>query len=140
MLSLFTFTTLAANTNLFGNENSILPSPGMGKFLPSDSSGAVTAASTAAILENFLSTLLGILTITASLFFIVYFFIGAFKWVAGGGDSGKIQKARDQMIQGVMGLIIIIASYSVIGVIGALLGINILDPVQGLRNLGYAIP
>ncbi|HYD34893.1 MAG TPA: hypothetical protein VD999_02400 [Vitreimonas sp.] len=86
-------------------------------------------------LELFVSQILGFLTVLAALFFIVYFVMGAFKWTAAGGDSGKVGKARDQMIQGVMGLIIIVAAYGVMGLIGRIVGIDVLSPGQSLLDI-----
>ena len=85
--------------------------------------------------EYLISQLLGFLTVFASLFFIVYFFMGALKWTAAGGDAGKVSKARDQMIQGVVGLIVIVASYSVVGLIGQIIGLDILTPGDEFMKL-----
>ena len=63
------------------------------------------------------------------------FFYGAFRWITGGDDSAKIQKARDQMVQGVLGLIIMIAGYAIIGLIGEMVGIDILNPAEQIRNV-----
>lgn len=85
--------------------------------------------------ELIISNIIGILTTVASVFFVVYFVLGAFKWVTAGGDSGKVQKARDQMIEGVLGLVLIVAAYGVIGIIGSIVGLDILQPAAGLRQL-----
>jgi hypothetical protein len=78
--------------------------------------------------ELIVSRSLGFLTVLAGLFFIIYFFLGAFKWLTAGGDSGKVQKARDEMVQGVLGLIIIVAAYGIIGIVGSVLGLDLLNP------------
>lgn len=107
--------------------------PQQGNYLvPTDDATGQQALSN---VELFMSQIIGLLTVTASLFFIVYFVMGAFKWTAAGGDGGKVSKARDQMVQGVLGLILIVASYAVIGVIGTLLGLNILNPKTQLENI-----
>ena len=86
-------------------------------------------------LERIISNALGIITVFAGLFFIVYFFMAAFKWSTAGGDGAKVGKARDEMVQGVLGLIIIVAAYGIIGIIGRILGLNILDPTSVLTPL-----
>lgn len=98
-------------------------------------SAAEAKASTLSNLELFISNLLGIITVLASLFFIVYFVSAAFKWSTAGGDSGKIEKAREQMIQGALGLILMIASYSIIGLLGRIIGLDILNPAQMIDQL-----
>jgi vacuolar-type H+-ATPase subunit I/STV1 len=86
-------------------------------------------------LEMIISNLIGFLTVIAGLFFLFYFLIAAINWVTAGGDSGKVQKARDQMVQGVMGLVVVIISYAVVGLIGSVVGIDILNPATTLGNL-----
>lgn len=85
--------------------------------------------------ETIVSNMIGLVTILAGLFFVMTFFLAAFKWLSGGGDSSKVQKARDEMVQGVLGLIIVIAAYAIIGVIGTILGLNLLRPGMELLKL-----
>ena len=85
-------------------------------------------ATTLTTLELVISNVLGILTTVGGLLFIYTFLQGAINWISAGGDSGKIQKARDQMTQGVIGLIILVAAYAIIGLIGSVAGIDILNP------------
>lgn len=114
----------------FGDQGIV---PSEGRFLPSTTD--TTGAQALTQLELFISNILGFLTVTAAIFFIVYFVMGAYKWTAAGGDSGKVSKARDQMIQGVLGLILIVASYGIIGVIGTVVGINILNPAEQIQRI-----
>ncbi|NLD48372.1 MAG: hypothetical protein GX660_14455 [Clostridiaceae bacterium] len=75
----------------------------------------------------FLSNLIGIITLVGGLFFIVYFFMGAFNWVTGGEDSGKVEKARQKMMHGVLGLVVLVMSYSLIGIVGTIVGIDLIN-------------
>ncbi len=60
--------------------------------------------------------------ITAGGISVIFFFIwGALRWIMAGGDSGKIQKARDQMVQAAIGLILLVTSFVIIGFISQLL-------------------
>ncbi len=86
-------------------------------------------------LELFLSNIIGALTIIAALSFLFYFVTGALNWISAGGDQGKISKARDQMVQGVIGMIVIVLSYALIGIIGTFLGVDILHPSAAIQNL-----
>lgn len=86
-------------------------------------------------LETFIGNLLGFLTTLGSLFFVVYFFLGALNWVTSGGDKSKTEKARDQMTQGILGLVVIIASYGIIGLVGNVIGLDILSPGQQILKL-----
>lgn len=85
--------------------------------------------------EQLLSKIIGFLTLLGGLIFIVMFLIGIFQWISGGDDSAKIQKARDLMVQGVIGLIVMVAGYAIIGLIGSVVGFDILNPAANLRSI-----
>jgi hypothetical protein len=78
--------------------------------------------------EALLSAVIGFLTIVAGLLFIFHFVVGALNWVSAGGEQGKIQKARDKMTQGVVGLVVIVISYALIGIVGSVVGLDLLRP------------
>lgn len=86
-------------------------------------------------LETFLSTLIGVITVVGSLFFIVNFLLAALSWITAGGDSGKISSARDKMVQSMIGLIVVVAAYAIVGLIGSVVGLDILNPSTVLTNL-----
>jgi hypothetical protein len=86
-------------------------------------------------LETIISYSIGLLTVGAGLFFIVNFLIAAISMVTASGDSGKLNKAKDQMFHGVLGLIIVVAAYAIIGLLGSVIGLDILNPADQLRRL-----
>lgn len=88
-----------------------------------------------ASLELYISDIIGAITILAVLFFIVYSFLAAYEWVTAGSDSGKVEKSKNRFIWGTLGLILIVASYAIIGLIGSLIGISILNPGELLQNV-----
>ncbi|PIY80948.1 MAG: hypothetical protein COY80_00050 [Candidatus Pacebacteria bacterium CG_4_10_14_0_8_um_filter_42_14] len=96
---------------------------------------AATSTNAFTILEKFFSNLLGILTVLGSIFFIVNFILGAFSWITAGGESGKIETARNRMMQSAIGLVIIVAAYGIVGIIGTIVGIDILNPAKMLIEL-----
>jgi len=63
---------------------------------------------------------------------VLFFFVwGAVEWITAGGDSGKIEKARDKITQSVIGMVILVASFTIIGVINTIFfgdSINLLAP------------
>lgn len=81
---------------------------------------------------NLISTLIGTLTIVGGLAFVVFFFLGALKWITAGGDKAKVQEAQTQMTNGAIGLIAITAAYFIVGIIGGVLGLDILNPMSVL--------
>lgn len=86
-------------------------------------------------MELIISSMLALLTALGGIFFIYTFLHGALSWVTAGGDSGKIQKARDELIQGAIGLIVLVAAYAIIGVIGSVVGLSILTPATMINNV-----
>ena len=90
---------------------------------------------TLSTLETTISLAIGTLTVVAGIFFVIFFFLAAFKWQTAGGDAAKVQKARDEMVQGVIGMIIIVASYGIIGLIGTIIGVNFLEPGLLIRRM-----
>lgn len=96
---------------------------------------ALTKEGFIASLELYIGDIIGAITVLAGLFFIVYAFLAAFQWVTAGADSGKVEKAKNRFIWGTLGLILIVASYAIIGLIGSLIGISILDPGTMLNNI-----
>ena len=74
-------------------------------------------------------------TALGALFFIVQFILAAIAWISAGGDSGKIEKARNNMMNGAMGLIILVSAYAAIGLIGNVLRIDILNFGQQISNI-----
>ncbi len=87
-------------------------------------------------MELIVSNVLAMITVIGSIMFIGYFLLGAISWITSGGDSGKINKARDQMMHGVLGLLVLVLAYAIVGLVGSVLGItNILNPAAVLEGL-----
>ena len=82
-----------------------------------------------------ISNMLSIATVVAGIAFLFYFLLGAFGWITSEGDSGKLQKARNKMIHGAIGLVIVVTAYALIGLIGSIVGIDILNPGEALKKL-----
>jgi hypothetical protein len=111
----------------------------LGQFSPPTNTDWTTNVSTAegatSTMELIISSVIGLFTIGGALLFVYAFIQGAVEWITAGGDSGKIQKARDRMIQGTIGLIVLVIAYAVIGLIGSVVGIDILNPAAQLIEL-----
>ncbi|HCQ31691.1 TPA: hypothetical protein DIU27_04915 [Candidatus Collierbacteria bacterium] len=100
---------------------------GVGPFQTAISGGVQSG------LGTFLSNLVTTITVVGSIAFVIYFFIGALKWITAGGDKGKVSEAQAQMTQAAIGLIAIVASFFIIGIVGAVLGLDILNPFNALK-------
>lgn len=127
------FSTLLAQASGDSSDNAF----GTGFLPPSDafSEGGDTEEGIAFNIDSILSNLIGIFTVIAGIIFIIIFVIAALNWLTAGGDTAKVQKARDSIVQGVVGLIIIIAAYAIIGIIGSLFGLDLLNPGDVITGL-----
>lgn len=86
-------------------------------------------------LENLLSSVIGFFTILGGIFFIVYFLIGGMEWITSAGDSGKLASARNRVIFGIIGLVILVSAYAIIGLIGGILGLDLLSPASQIQKI-----
>lgn len=59
---------------------------------------------------------------------LVMLIIGALNWITAGGDKGKIEGARDRIMQSVIGLLVLIGTVAISTFIGSRFGINLLRP------------
>ncbi len=103
---------------------------------PSEAFAPETAEAAGMTFDRVLSIALGGFTLVAALYFLFSLLVAGFNWMGAAGDTGKIQKARDTMTNGLIGLIIIVGVYAIAGVIGTMLGIDILNPGDLLLELG----
>jgi hypothetical protein len=92
-------------------------------YLPGNNS--ISAAES---LEKILSNVIGIFTVFAGMGFILFFAFGAIQWILAQGDEGKVSSARKQMTNGVVGLLVTVLAYVFVAVVGAVVGIDILNP------------
>jgi len=72
--------------------------------------------------------------VLGGLFFIFYFVWGAFRWMTAEGDKSKFESGREKITDAVIGLILLVASYAIIYLLGQLLDIEF------LRNFQFTIP
>ena len=92
-----------------------------------DESGATS-------LEQMFSNTIAVLTIIGGLMFIVYFVLGGLTWITAGGKPDKVEKAQKMMTNAAIGLIVVIAAFAIIYIIGDVLGIRILEPGHYLET------
>lgn len=82
------------------------------------------------------STVIGLLTVIAIIWFVFVFFTGAISWLASGGDKTKTQNAQKQITNGIIGLILVISALFIITAIGEIAGIDITNMVNFIIKLG----
>lgn len=83
-----------------------------------------------------ISRIIGLLTIVAGVYFMFLLIIGGISWMSAGGDKGKLEKARSSMINGAVGLAIVVAGIFIVQIIGDLIGIgDLLNPASLINSI-----
>ena len=77
------------------------------------------AASGATFVYYFVIIWQAFVTIGA-LMVLIYFLWGAIEWISAGGDSSKVEKARNRITHAIIGIIILVSSFVIIGFISSI--------------------
>jgi len=88
------------------------------------------------VFSTFFSSVIGILTIVAILYFVVILFTGAIGIISAGGDKASLEGARKRISTGLIGLVVVISAIFIIDLIGTILGFPILNIVELLNRIG----
>lgn len=80
-------------------------------------------------LNVYISAIIGSLTIIAGLSLLLYFITGAYAWITAGGDADKLEKARGQILNALIGFVLVVIGWFFVRLIGQILGIDIVNPV-----------
>ena len=86
-------------------------------------------------LNAVLSGVINFLTIVAAIWVLFQLILAGFQWIGSAGDKEQVTAARDKITWSIIGLIVVVISYLIIGVIGGLLGIPVLNPGEALKTL-----
>ena len=88
--------------------------------LPDPIPGKNTNLSTSIV--NILNGVIGILGIVA----VVVIIIGGIGYMTSAGDAGKVKKAKDTLLYGVIGLVIVVLAFAIVNfVIANIIGNNV---------------
>lgn len=88
------------------------------------------------IFNSLISTIIGVMTIIAFIWFTILFIIGGLGIMTAGGDKQKLEDGRNKIVMGITGVIVVIAGVFIIDLIGSLLGItDILNPGELLERI-----
>jgi hypothetical protein len=88
----------------------------------------------AKIVEIF-SMFLGLMTSIGGLLTFAMFVMGGLSWITSSGDKANMEKARNQITNGIIGLVIIVASWAVIAMISGIFGLKILQVQDVLQTI-----
>ena len=80
-------------------------------------------------LNVYISAIIGSLTIIAGLSLLLYFILGAYRWITAGGEAEKLEEARGQIINALVGFVLVVIGWFFVKLIGQILGVDIVNPV-----------
>ena len=121
--------TYSENSNSSGSLGGTIT--GIGGYDPGDS---IETASKG--LSDIISNIVGLLTIVSGISFLIYFTIGGISWITAGGDTNKVQDAQNKMTNGAIGMIVVVSAWAISWIMGRVLGVNFLNPIETLIKLG----
>jgi hypothetical protein len=79
------------------------------------------------ILGRILGTVINLLLVGGVLTCFLFIILGAYNWIAAGGDKGKLQQAQQSIIQAIVALMILFSVYALMSFLGNLFGINLIE-------------
>ena len=79
-------------------------------------------------LAKYLAIIWKVLIIFGGLMVFLQLVWGALNWILSGSNPDRLKRAKDQMFNGIFGLVILVLSYAIIRLISTFTGLNILNP------------
>ena len=88
------------------------------------------------LFNKFISSAIGIMTVVAILWFVFILLGGAYGIISSGGDKQALENAKKRIVNGLIGLIVVIVAVFLIDLIGGIIGIReILNPAYFIERL-----
>lgn len=79
-------------------------------------------------LAKYLAIIWKVLVIFGGLMVFLQLVWGALNWILSGSNPDRLKRAKDQMFNGIFGLVILVLSYAIVKLISTFTGLNILNP------------
>lgn len=76
------------------------------------------------IIAKLLAAIINLFFIAGSVAVLVFFLIGGLAWITSEGDKGKMEIAKNRLTFAAVGIVIIAATYAILQILGAFLGIS----------------
>jgi len=77
-------------------------------------------------LGSLVSALVGALFVAGFLLAFIYLIMGGFTWITASGDKTKLEKARDEITNSIIGIIIVAAAYALTSLVANFFGLSLL--------------
>lgn len=102
--------------------------------------GAGDGAKALISITSVISSLIGLMTVIAGIWFIFMFLIGGYSWMTSMGDKHKLEDARNRIVNALIGLVIIVAGWGILALVGQFFGWDILisNPATIINQIKFA--
>jgi hypothetical protein len=80
-----------------------------------------------AFFQKFIPMLIGFGFVIGTIIFFFIMMVGAIQWISSGGDKASVEQARGKVLNAVVGIVILFATFALIKVIEIFFGTNILE-------------
>ena len=87
-------------------------------------------------LQDLLPRIIGLGLIIGIVMFFFIMLIGAIQWISSGGDKGAIEAARSKLTNALVGILLLLALFAIIKLLGDFFGVNILEIDLGPLKIG----
>lgn len=84
-----------------------------------------------------ISSVIGVITIVAGIWFIFQFIIGGIQWLSSGGDKQALEQARGRITNALIGLVIVVSGITILSLVSVFLGFDFLitNPESVINSL-----
>ena len=107
-----------AATELGGN----IGGAGLGPFAT-----GISSATTGLIdITKVVSSIIGVMTVAAAIWFLFNVILGGFSWISAGADKNALEAAQKKITTAFVGLLIVVAGWTILALVGKFLGYDIL--------------
>lgn len=91
--------------------------------IPTPSGGINPNADPGKVLSNVIT----IIFVVAAFLVLVMLILGAFQWITSGGEKEGVQKAREKILNALIGFAVLALAFLIVSVVGQLLHINVFN-------------
>lgn len=75
-------------------------------------------------LDNIISTVIGVLTLVAFIFFVLQIIFAGYSFISGQGDEKKVESARKRLTDGILGITIVVVAFGITALIAKITGLG----------------
>lgn len=79
------------------------------------------------LFPQIISTIIGVLTASAILWFVIQFILGTIRWISSQGDAKTVESARMQITHAIVGLVLVFSALAILALIGTIMGVDVIN-------------